>query len=378
MTPEVQKTDQTRLSRNQVSEILKKGILAPSADNLQPWKFRVLENGVDLLLNPELLASYCDEGYAAPYLSAGAVLENIRVAASAFGAGIRADYFPETDHPLKPIHIDWVPGGAKQHPHLSSLEKRCTNRKFYKASTPVPDSVFRALENQSDPNSGYRLLWLKQVNAHYKDLASLIGEADQLRFEIFRLHQELMKVMRFSDKEAKETRDGLPLNSLDAGPSAGLMFGLIRSWNRLQFLNTLGMSFSFNLYAKLQMLSSQACGLIVAPGKAPEHYVRGGEIMQRIWHEEAAQGLALQPMEALPIFLINSELTSGRDLSGEQRKKLENMKSRFTYLFGLKPWQGLILLFRIGYASPPGGRSLRRPLETFMLPEESLNLGNRD
>ncbi len=378
MTPEVQKTAHAKLTRNQVLDILKKGILAPSADNLQPWKFRILENGVDLFLNPELLASYCDEGYAAPYLSAGAVVENIRVAASAFGAGIRADYFPETDHPLKPIHVEWLPGAAHKHPHLQFLEKRHTNRKFYKSSAPLPDPVFRALENQSDPNRGYRLLWLKQGTAHYRDMASLIGEADQLRFEIFRLHQELMKVMRFSDKEAEETRDGLPLTSLDAGPSAGLMFGLLRSWNRLQFLNALGMSFSFNLYAKMQMLSSQACGLIVAPGKAPEHYVQGGEVMQRIWHEATAQGLAFQPMEALPIFLINSELTNGRDLSGEQRKKLENMKSRFSYLFGLKPWQGLILLFRIGYASPAGGRSLRRPLESFLLPEESLHMGNKD
>lgn len=368
MVPETQTSSQT-LTREQALEIIKKGILAPSADNLQPWRFRLRENGVDLFLNPEHLTSYCDEGFAAPYLSAGAVVENLRIAASAFGADIRVHYLPEQGHPLKAASVDWVPGGAPAHPHLAVLERRCTNRKFYKFNSPISQNVYHALDKQTEPSQGYRLLWIKKGAAHYRELASIIGKADQLRFEIFRLHQELMQVMRFSSEEASRTQDGLPIKALDAGPSAEFTFQLIRSWQRLKFMNHLGMSRSFNLYAKMQMFSSQGAGLIVAPGKAAEHYLKGGEIMERVWHEAAAQGLSIQPMEGLPIFLINSELTGGRDLSGEQRKKLEALKSRFYFLFGIKPWQGLILLFRVGYASAPSARSLRRPLESFLLPE---------
>lgn len=377
MVPETQTPSQT-LTEAQVLEILQKGLLAPSADNLQPWRFKTRDNGVDLFLNPEHLASYCDEGFAAPYLSAGAVVENLRIAASAFGADIKVQYLPEPGHPLKAASIDWITGSAAPHPHLAALEKRCTNRKFYQFNTPVPQNVYHALEKQTDPSQGYRLLCIKKGTSHYSELASIIGKADQLRFEIFRLHHELMKVMRFNDEETSRTRDGLPVKALDAGPGAGMTFNLIRSWGRLNFMNHLGMSRSFNLYAKMQMLSSQGAGLIIAPGKAAEHYLKGGEIMERVWHEAAAQGLSIQPMEALPIFLINSELTGGRDLSGEQRKKLEALKARFYFLFGIKPWQGLILLFRIGYSSAPSARSLRRPLESFLISDAAGLKAKRD
>lgn len=378
MTPEAHTSSSSELTRDQVMNILGKAILAPSADNLQPWRFRIRENGLDLFLNPELLTSYCDEGYAAPYLSAGAAVENIRVAASAYGTGVQVRYLPEPGHPLKAAAIDWVPGMAAANPHLAALEKRCTNRRFYRPGQPIAQNVFHALDRQSDPAHGYRLLWLQKNSSHYRELASLIGKADQLRFEIYRLHQELMQVMRLNDADAANTRDGLPVKALDAGPGAAATFSLIRSWDRLKIMNRLGMSFSFNLYAKFQMLSSQAAGLIVAPGKAAEHYLRGGEIMERVWHEAALQGLAIQPMEALPIFLINSELTGGRDLSGDQRKKLEALKERFYFLFGIKPWQGLILFFRAGYADSPSARSMRRPVDSFLLSDGAPFRGKKD
>ena len=338
--------------------ILEQGIKAPSADNLQPWKFEIQENGsVYLILDASKITSYCDAGNLAPYIAAGAAIENMRVAATRTGHETLCRYFPDPSDPLRVAHLYFKPGLGGESRHLLCLEKRHTNRKFYDTSKSVDRSDLSALERFAPREEGFRLLWKTRSDAGYRELANVIGESDQLRFEIKRLHQELMQVIRFDETSAQETRDGLPLPALEAGPSAPLMFPLIRSWNRLNWLNRIGMSLSFNLYARFQMLSSAAAGLLVSEGSSPYDFVRGGEIMERIWLETCLHGLALQPMEALPIFLINTAVTGGPDLNARQKLKVDNLGSAFRRIYGVGPQNGLILFFRIGYAAPPEHRS---------------------
>ncbi|HTL48007.1 MAG TPA: hypothetical protein VL688_08125 [Verrucomicrobiae bacterium] len=347
--------------------ILEKAIKAPSADNLQPWKFRrVSEDAVELWLDAKKLDSYCDAGLAAPYISAGAVIENMRVAATKTGRGAACYYFPDPDEPFLVARVALRPDFASEHAHFACLDKRHTNRRFYDTDKPLSPAILQALE-KTVPGGGFRLLFKTRQDADFSALASLTGEADQLRFEVKRLHRELMNVMRFDSASAAGSRDGLSIPSLDAGPAASLVFPLIRDWNRLQFLNKLGMSYSFNLFAKMQMLSSQAAALLVSPGKSAKNYVAGGEILQRVWHEATRLGLAFQPMEALPIFIINQELTGGQDLSRAQNKKLEALKESFLKIFGVDPDSGLIMFFRVGFAPDPSALSLRRPLESFWM-----------
>ena len=111
--------------------LLEKGILAPSADNLQPWKFRVGEQQIDLFLDEARVKNFCDAGFLAPYVSAGAVIENIRVAASSLGLEITVQPFPEPRHSFYVASLGFAPSARKTHPHFPMLEKRVTNRSFY-------------------------------------------------------------------------------------------------------------------------------------------------------------------------------------------------------------------------------------------------------
>jgi|GEM_PF-1902404 len=344
--------------------ILDKARLAPSADNLQPWKF-VLRSpeSVEVRLHENYISNYCDAGFAAPCISAGAVLENMRVAAAGKGLAMKVDAMPDDQDPLLTALVSFLPAsGAVDSRHLAALEKRHTNRKFYKAKKMVSAETLSSLKKQIPSDSEARLHFIMREDSRYQELAEIIGQADQLRFEIPRLHKEFMEILRFKGP----AEDGLTIASLDAGPSAGVMFPLIRSWERLVFLNKLGMSFSFNLYAKMQMLSSSGAGLITVPGKSLKDYLHGGEIMERVWHETALQNLAFQPMEGLPIFIISKEATNGKDLGPDQKKRIEELAEKFYSLFGITRDNGLIIMFRFGYAPPASSRSQRRPLESFV------------
>lgn len=351
--------------------ILDQARYAPSADNLQPWKFIVKNTGtIELRLNELYISNYCDAGFAAPCISAGAVLENMRVAARSRGLEIKIEYLPDPQDPMLAAVVSLTPGNTGTQRHADAITKRHTNRKFYRRGKTVPDEIYGALAKQAE-GTGAGLKWLRKKDPAYGELARIIGEADQLRFEIPRLHREFMEILRFG----KEAEDGLTILSLDAGPSAGILFPAIRSWDRLAKLNRIGMSYSFNLYARMQILSSSAVGLITMPGKALEDYVRGGEVMERIWHELTLQGLAMQPMEALPIFLINKEATGGKDLAPAQKKTIENLAGRFYTVFDMSHEAGLIMLFRIGYASPVSKRSSRRALASFLQVEHAAARG---
>ena len=350
-----------------LKKITEKGILAPSADNLQPWLFKIGDSEVDLFLDKKYTNNFCDENYLIPYLSMGAVIENMRVAAAEWRLELSASYFPARDNPLHVALLAFRETTPKNHPHFKALDERTTNRKFYNLARKIEPTTYAQLNRVVDQEKGFKLLWIKNQDVAYKKLTRLIGSADQLRFEIERLHKELIATLRFNQEEVEKTKDGLDLKTFETGWAGSLLFSSLRSWACLKSLNHIGMSRLFNFYAQLQMSSSQAVGLLVSKTNRPIDYVRGGELMERLWHEITLLKLSLQPIEALPVFIINLNLTDSRDLSDKQKKKLKELKSAFYSLFEIDDRNGLILLFRMGYAPPPSARSLRKPLREFLV-----------
>jgi hypothetical protein len=257
-------------------------------------------------------------------------------------------------------------GHNQPHPHAQALEQRQTNRKFYRKRFRISSEKFRKLTKVVESGGPCELFWIEKGAPDFRALARIIGDADQLRFEIERLHRELFGMMRFETGEAERSRDGLDFRTLEAGPGGKMIFKGMSSWKRIRILNRLGASRLFNFYARRQILSSSAVGILVSKTKHPSDYIRGGEIMERLWHEMTVQGLALQPMEGLPIFLSDLEVTGGKDLSGPQRDRLRKLEKRFYEISGVAHKNAIILLFRVGHAGPSSTRSLRRPLESFI------------
>lgn len=347
-------------------EILAKAVLAPSADNLQPWCFRIRTEGIDFYFRKELLNNFCDTGYLAPYISAGAVIENFRLAAAAKGLKVSISFLPDPDNPLKVASLTLAPCDSEIHPHFEALEKRVTNRRFYLRSKALPGGSLERLTRAIE-GSGCRLLWKQRSDTDYARLSRIVGDADQLRFESKRLHREFFSILRYDEDEIHETEDGLDVRTLESGPAGGLTFRLLSSWNRMTLLNRFGMSKILNRYARMQMMSSQAAGLLIGENQDRTAYLNGGAQMQRIWHEATLSGLSLQPMEALPIFILNQQMEGLRDFPRAQKDRLLRLKREFFELFRMTDEKALLFFFRIGFSRPPSARSLRRDVESFIL-----------
>ena len=363
------------MKADQIKPVLEKAILAPSADNMQPWKFRLSDDGVDLFLTKNRDPHLLEVGLKSLYVSVGAVIENIRVAALHHGYRAIPSHFPEGQDPTFVARIRFETSPIHEHPHYFALEQRATNRKFYNLSRQINDAIYQKLRETVEQSAAanqissqsYRLVWIKRKNPGYRPLCRMISFADQLRYESPKIHREFMETVRFSKAETESTCDGLDIRTFEAGPCAPVLFNLIRSWPRLRLLNWLGLSRMFNFYSWLQLMSSQAIGLLVGPTHSNADYINGGETMERLWHEITLQGLAIQPMMALPIFLLCRVLNYDQGFGQEQNAKLDQLQREFISLFGITKDNALIFLFRMGYAKSPTARSLRRPLESFLL-----------
>ena len=88
--------------------------------------------------------------------------------------------------------------------------------------------------------------------------------------------------------------------------------------------------------------------------------------MQRIWLIAQRFGLGFQPICTLP-YLQAAIAQGSKDFSPQQKQKLSECQKTFRSLWSLDAEQELVLLFRIGYPKRIGVRSLRRPIEQFIL-----------
>lgn len=353
------------LSPDSLNRILNKAILAPSGDNIQPWRFRKTADGVELRLDFNREEHFFEAGLRSLYFSAGAVIENIRVAAAREGLRLDCRYFPNDADRLFVAAIRFIDGEDASVRYFDALEKRCTNRKFYQSNRSIAPAIYDELSQIARDQSGYQMIWAKKGQSSHRELTRLIGLADMIRFENAKIAKEFINLLRYSRQDVETYRDRFDVRTFE-NPMAGLIFKLMKNWKLAQILNRLGLSKSFDLYARMQLAGSQAIGAVVARGYAPLDYVKGGEVMQRIWHALTLHGLSLQPMEALPIYVANLQVNDGKYFTADQREKALRYKSDLARILGYPEDSGVIFLFRMGYAPPPSARSLRRPLESFL------------
>ncbi len=357
------------LQPEQLSDILTKANTAPSGNNLQAWKFFVENNIIHLYLDPSLQVPFWDTAFAAPYFSAGAVIENIRIAALFHGFKSAIEYFPDEKNMMYVARMTLVTGADSQSPDqllYPFIEKRCTNRKFYDPLRPVPETVFRDLETAFSQNSSVHILWRKITDSSYTLLSDLISQVDRLRLEHETTYRELLKGLRFNKKDLDTTKTGIGLASVEGGWVGECILRFISSWQRLKICNLFGLSRFFAHHGRKQILSTPAIGLVYSKGQTPKDYVESGIVGQRLWLKATAHGLSLQPIAGIPIMILN--LSRSPDLfSPLQQREIADIKKKFFAIFPIPETSGLMFLFRIGYSPAPSAKTLRRPIESFLL-----------
>jgi nitroreductase len=343
-------------------ELARAAIKAPSPDNNQPWRFVSVGDRLEIYLDPRR-ALPSDVNSMFDLLGIGAAIENVVIAGRQLGFRSEVDYAGsrrDADGRLLAATMRFRIGSDPDPLH-EQLASRCTNRRLYSTQS-IERAVIERIAEEAREFPDAQLDWVADRRGICA-FAPLIATSDRFRFEYEPFHRELYRQLRFTVKEAETTRDGLDVRTLELPPGAAAVVHWLRRWPRMKVINRLGLGRLLTFPSWVSVRKSGALGILSLPDASAERFLRGGRAFQRIWLTAQSEGLALQPLGSLPIFIAQMEQLDGRNLHAGHQRLAKRLAGWLRQLVPATDGRTLLMIFRVGYAKPPQVRSLRRPGE---------------
>lgn len=334
-------------------QILSHAVAAPSPLNTQPW--RVLQKGplsIDLFIDTERLLPLLDPTSRQGYLSCGAFLENLEIAARE--AGFRADVtlFPTgwpgaAMSPLEPVaRIELIDGDTQESDHLfSCLHTRHTNRRMYTDEEILPET-FSVLASASDLE--YTSFGFSADLSFRQDLAGYLAEAMEIALSDPDRLAELLSHVRIIDPSWKVRQEGYGSAELGLSGITGWLSRMRIRMHSGGSKNRVSKDLLIRL-AQKQAGSAAAFGWIATKGNVRYDQVRAGRAYERVHLTATSQDLSLHAISTILESFPGMEAPAGN----------------FRDLLGIPDTHTVQMLFRLGY-SHPGHPSKRRAVQDFV------------
>ncbi len=341
--------------------IVEAAVQAPSAENLQPWRFIISDDSIMVCLDKtRTLAS--DMGDMLSLTAIGACIENAVIAATAMLLQAEVVYC----HSATPADADFrVPiarirftDGASRDPLADSIKSRYTNRRM-DANERVDASLLAELQKSIEPYPAVVVHWVDYQ--HLRQFAKLVGVGNQIRVEHEPFCRELYENLRFSTQEAERTCDGLDVATLQLPRGVPTIVRMLQTWSRMKWANRLGFSRTIGRQAAKEIRNSGAVGCLTVPGSGESYVIEGGRALERMWLTATSLGLCFHPAAGLPVMLAHHR-EGGRQLTERHARLASTLWKEFYRLCPEASGRTLQMAFRVGYGPPAPARSLRRPL----------------
>ena len=354
-----------RPNAEDLAALVRAGLLAPSGDNCQPWRFAWAGGRLSVVLDAVRAASLYDVRHTASWMALGALLTNVRLSARARGLETSVELFP-SDHPPAAARLNFRPGLDAAGPLWEAVPRRCVNRRPYRPG-PLP-APFQAELAEAADVPGVRLDLAAEEPVRGR-LAALAARNDRILFENRALHDGLYRWLRWSPREAEASGDGIPAASLELGTLEGAGFRLLAAWPLSRALGAARLTAALEVRSRARYRRSAAIGLLSLDGTRPEDFVRGGEALQRLWLTTTHRGLAFQPITGIVCLLLRCRLARGEGLSTPHRAQVETAGRALERLLPGAAGRTPCLLFRVGEAPAPSGRAPRRAADAVLTVE---------
>ena len=370
--------------RDMLDAIVDAARWTPSGDNVQPWRFeRRGADTVRVVFDPHDRPNPYEYRQGEPArLSAGMMLEALRIAATMHGRGMewRLDE-SITEQPVAEVRFPPAPdpksspeAGIEPDPLYAVLPLRSVDRRPYRRR-PLLARERAALEAALGP--GLHLRW-HEGNSARLGFARLSALATRLRLrlpEAYPVHREAV------DWAPGDSATGIPATATGFWrPTLPAMRWAMKSWRRMAALNRLGGAHSATLQLDYPPALGCAAFLSVALPVGAERdtasLLRAGAGLLRLWLTATRLGLAMQPGFAMLIFAHYGEAGVPFTESPALRRAARQCAERLQALAG-EDSDRILFVARIGEprrGAPPRHRSIRRPLSELLSGRE----GGRD
>lgn len=299
-----------------LTRILEAARWTPSPDNSQPWRFEVQgEQSVRVHIDLERDNPYAYRRSEPLWLSAGMLLQALRLAASKYGWGMAWALGGTAEAPV--IDVTFSPdAGVKPDGLAHMLKVRSVDRGPYRRK-PLTAADKAALQDAL--GHGFTVTWVDDLTDRWQ-LGLVNAAATRIRLRskrCHRIHQEII------DWNNRYSRTGLPAGALGLDPLAQKIMRMVMpDWQRMEAATKwLGAG----LYASVEMdiipaVYSGSFAIIrqsLAPRGAltAEDRLMIGERLMRFWLEATRRGLAFQPSLAAVFCAAQAEDAAGLEPS---------------------------------------------------------------
>jgi len=287
-------------------KVLRSAVKSPSGHNTQPWKFSKTDDGICIGPDFSRALPVADPYHRELYISLGCAAETAMIAARFYGYYPAMQIIePEAGYTIK---IMMQRDDNIVQPELFSfINTRQTTRNLYDdRSIPVND--LETMETMvSEPGVGIRFF---AGQNEIRQLGPFIAEASAMQIGNPEFKNELIRWMRFSEKEAMHKGDGLYTASSGI-PSIGRVLGSI-------VLKTAVTPGSETKRLLKQLENSAAVVLFTSPGDNTDSWIKTGMAFQRFSLTATRLNLShsfLNP--PCQIAEVREKLSSGLGLAGE-------------------------------------------------------------
>lgn len=325
--------------------ILAHAILASNPHNMQPWLADVRESGViDVRVDLERLLPETDPFGRQILIGLGCFIELAAIAASARGLTAELAYFPDgpmTAQSLSERRVARITlrGDGTPDPLFAQVLARRSNKEPYDTGRPV---TAEHLDGLARAELGVPIaLTLEASPARVAALCELTKRAMLVELGTPRTLAESVDRTRIGAAAIAAHRDGIDLH--------GPFFWLVRhaglmSREKAMTPGTFAHQGGID-YAMGYMDSSMAFGWLTTDGNGREAQLDAGRAYLRLNLAATAMGLGMHPLSQLL----------------QEYPEIGGLQQEFLAYTATPASQRVQMLFRMGYAPPPGP-SPRRPL----------------
>lgn len=348
------------LTPSEVTSIAEAACHAPSGGNLQPWRWFYADGILQLKQDEKLISSFLDHNYIASYIALGASLENAVLQAVHENLEAAVTLFPNSERKdiIANLQFERKKEFSENERMLGeNVFKRHTNRNIEKGKDLQSDDI-QFLKEIAGKNGSELLIF--ENGSEKEQLADLIAFAERFRILHPTGHKNFIEEMRWSEEEAKDTRDGIDINTVDLTVGELTGFRLARHREVIDKLVEWKGGTAFEKLSRKSTSAASAIGIITRPQHSPEDFLNAGRDLERVWIGANARNIGFQPQS--PISLILQRLSDGDDLNPAQMAELEKAGATMDKILTAKTQNKAVFIFRLFYAQRPVVKSLRRDL----------------
>jgi len=343
--------------KEDIVKIIKAGTLAPSGDNVQPWRFVVSGNTIKLFNIYEKDNSLYNFKQNASIIAHGAVIENMIITAKEFGYNVNISLFPNIDNNNHIANIKFVKENTGKDFLFRSIEKRATNRKPYK-KIQLTDEQRQAIFDCNQELPLGKVI-LAEGDEKVRKLGKLLSVNEQIVLENKNLHDFLFEHIVWNEKEKREKKSGLYIKTLELGGPQKIIFKLVKNFTILKFLNKF-IKISKKVAKKNAEIyaSSSAIVAISVNEDKNKDYVNTGRMMQRLWLTATHLGLSAHPSTGVILLAQRIHAGDAFKLSNNHVSIIEKAYAEIKNIFGIEN-DTIKMILRIGDGGKPSAYSSR-------------------